>query len=227
VALPHSTLTSITDSLGRRVSQTVINPLPVVDAWAVLSDGTIAIVRGIDYHVDWVNPDGTQSTSHHLPFEWRRLSEADKIRFLDSTRIALERIRSEATARDPVNGALAPYNYLSAAGIPAMVAYREGTAVPAQRALPLSFVAPDDLPDYPPPFAAGAAQGDADGNLWVRTTLGVARGPIYDIISRGGLLFDRVYLPPGRVVVGFGNGGVVYMAVHEGSGVRLERARVR
>ena len=36
-----------------------INPMPIVDDWAVLSDGSIAIVRGQDYHVDFLNADGT------------------------------------------------------------------------------------------------------------------------------------------------------------------------
>ena len=39
---------------GMRVSVTM-NPLPVVDEWAVMSDGTVAFVRGHDYHVDFVD----------------------------------------------------------------------------------------------------------------------------------------------------------------------------
>jgi DNA-binding MarR family transcriptional regulator len=31
-----------------------MNPVQMVDDWAVLSDGAIALVRGIDYHVDFV-----------------------------------------------------------------------------------------------------------------------------------------------------------------------------
>src|SRR5204862_7398358 len=41
---------------GVRMS-TFINPIPEVDDWAVLPDGTIAIVRK-DYHVDFVDADG-------------------------------------------------------------------------------------------------------------------------------------------------------------------------
>src|SRR5690349_15281612 len=32
-----------------------INPLPVFDDWAMLADGTIAFVRGHDYHIDWIH----------------------------------------------------------------------------------------------------------------------------------------------------------------------------
>ena len=41
--------------------ETTYYPLPVVDDWAVTSDGTIAIVRGRDYHVDWLRGDGNGS----------------------------------------------------------------------------------------------------------------------------------------------------------------------
>jgi hypothetical protein len=220
-------LASRTDSLGGRWSQSVINPLPLVDSWALLSDGSLAIVRGLDYHIDWVNPDGSSSSSVRLPFEWRHLGDDEKVTFLDSTRAALERLRDEATKRDSISGPMAPYAFLSAQGVPATYAYRCCVVPAGMRSGPLLFIPPADLPDYPPPFASGAARGDADGNLWIRTTLGVAGGPIYDIINRSGQLFERVYVPPGRVIVGFGAGGVVFMAVQEGSGTRLERARVR
>ena len=51
-------------------------------------------------------------------------------------------------------------------------------------------------------------------------------GSVYDVINAKGELTDRVLLPPGRVIAGFGK-GVVYMGVREGSGVRLEAAPVR
>ena len=68
-------------------------------------------------------------------------------------------------------------------------------------------------------------QGDLDGNLWVRTTIVVNGGPIYDVIDASGKMVDRVVLPAGRVIAGFGKGGVVYMGVRETGGVRLEQAR--
>jgi hypothetical protein len=224
VHVPRLQLTSI-DSAGNRGSVSVINPLPVVDDWTVLRNGSIAILHGLGYYVDWVHPDGGRTSSHPLPFEWRRLSDDDKVKFLDSTRAALERMRTEATARDSVTGPMAPFAYLNASGVRTMTVYRYGAAT--RFVPPLIFVAPADLPDYAPPFASGALRGDAESNLWVKTTLGITGGPIYDVINPGGLLFDRVYVPPGRVIVGFGEGGVVYMVVQEGAGVRLERARTR
>jgi hypothetical protein len=87
------------------------------------------------------------------------------------------------------------------------------------------FVDPADLPDYRPAFSAGAAKADADGYLWIRTTSvrpGTA-GFIYDIVDRRGEHIDRVQIPAGRQIVGFGKGGIVYMAARDGSGTWIER----
>ena len=42
---------------------TKINPLPQGDDWALLSDGTVAVVRVLDYHVDYYTPDGKHTAS--------------------------------------------------------------------------------------------------------------------------------------------------------------------
>ena len=90
---------------------------------------------------------------------------------------------------------------------------------------PINMVTVSELTDYIPPFTPGAARGDMDGNLWVRTTRGINGGSIYDVISAKGLLLKRVLLPAGRVIAGFGKGGVVYMGVREEGRVRLEAAK--
>jgi hypothetical protein len=88
-----------------------------------------------------------------------------------------------------------------------------------------SFVTPSELPDYRPAFGTAAAKADLDDNLWIRTTAtrpGVA-GLIYDVVNRRGDLIDRVQLPAGRTVVGFGKGGIVYMLARDASGSWIER----
>jgi len=52
-----------------------LNPMPIVDEWAVLSTGSIAIVRGQDYHVDVLKGDGTLASATKVPFDWQRLSD--------------------------------------------------------------------------------------------------------------------------------------------------------
>jgi len=52
-------------------------------------------------------------------------------------------------------------------------------------------------------------------------------GAVYDVIDRRGVVIDRIQVPPGRVIAGFGPGGVVYMGVLDGAIARIERARAR
>ena len=86
-----------------------------------------------------------------------------------------------------------------------------------------------DLPDYRPPFANGAVRADADGNLWIRTIplKPTPGGLVYDIVSRQGELTDRLQLPPGYSLVGFGKGRVVYLSMRDASGVHVARVRLR
>jgi hypothetical protein len=93
----------------------------------------------------------------------------------------------------------------------------------------IRFVAPSELPDYKPPFFANSVRADLDDNLWVRTipTRQVAGGPVYDVINREGKLVDRVQVPAGRTIIGFGADGAVYLVSRDGQSMTLERSRVR
>ena len=63
-----------------------------------MSDGTIILVRGHDYHVDVVLPNGTRKFTDTLPFDWKHLTDDDKHRLMDSTRVVIEKIRDDAVA---------------------------------------------------------------------------------------------------------------------------------
>ena len=73
-----------------------LNPLTTIDDRAVLSDGTVALVRGRDYHVDRILPHGTAKSSEQLPFDWKRMTDEDQQHLIDSVRSAIERTRAEA-----------------------------------------------------------------------------------------------------------------------------------
>lgn len=92
----------------------------------------------------------------------------------------------------------------------------------------MAMVEPSELPDYQPPFFAGSVRADADGRLWVRTmpTKAIPGGPVYDVINAKGELVDRVQVPKDRAIVGFGPGGIVYLAVRETGATtsKLEKA---
>jgi hypothetical protein len=207
----------------------VINPIPWTDDWAMLSDGRVAIVHGQEYRVDIFDANGKLATSLKVPFDWQRLSDADKTAIVDSARTAFEIANAAKAAEDAAN-ARSDSARLGARSLatPETGANR-GAATVGRRAMFTSsvtqYVAINEMPDYRPPFRLAAARGDEDGNLWIRTSNMVNGGAVYDVINGRGVLVDRVQVPPGRVIAGFGPGGIVYMGVLDGTVARLERAR--
>jgi len=207
-----------------------MNPLPQNDDWALMKDGSVAVVRVLDYRIDWYKPDGTLERSAPLPFDWKRITDDDKDRMVDSLKTAAK----EATER-----------------IEQMMAGGGGG-----RGFRPSFEPVDAqfLPDYYPPIRAGSTVADYDGNLWVLPATSSlagqlsamipagARGQIppgmlpagmtapsaglaYDVINRAGELVERVQLPQGRSIAGFGPDGVVYLTARQGRDVFLEKVR--
>ena len=230
------------DNTGGISVITTVNPMPWTDDWALLSDGTLAVVRGQDYRVDFIAADGKVTSTPKLPFEWQRLTDEDKAAVIDSARGQMDKIRAAQIAQaqsmnanitvnapDTSKGARQrPQGDGSNATI--MVGGRGGGGggLPVNFSMPpVSFVSPSEMPDYRPAFRQGAALGDLAGNLWIRTSKSVNGGTVYDVVSSKGELTDRVLIPPGRVIAGFGPGGVVYMGVVDGNITHLERARVR
>jgi hypothetical protein len=271
---------NFTETEGRRQISLTINPMPEVDDWAVLPDGTIAIVRK-DYHIDYIDADGRKTASSRIPYDWQRLTDSAKSAVIDSVRALAEKGGPGALAaifgggdnggggfaggggfggggfggggfggggfggggfggrrggggggggdgppppRRAENGGAAPGQGAGAgaAGAPGAAANR-GPGGGRQ----INFVPANELPDYRPAFANGSVRADAEGKLWVRVipTKPLTGGPEYDVIDREGKLIDRVTLPRGTTIAGFGAGGIVYLGVRDQAGVHVVRAR--
>jgi hypothetical protein len=307
---------------------TMVNPLPMTDEWAVMTDGEVAILRGRDYRIDYRQPDGSWTSSPKIPYDWQRLGDDDKQKFVDSVKEANRRSQmgtyvaamirwtnmyekpypkdfKVAAGFVPQNGLSkdwklppgvsfpANYIYACAAGeepkiiasaatsdgatppggtrtisggggggvppggaaqsgapivpsgspfpgapgpqggtpscIPSPIVVSGGVAPPPPTIREVSVVPPDELPDYRPPFVPGAARADADGNLWVRINPAkpAPGGPVYDVINKNGELSDRLQVPPGYTLVGFGKGKVVYLSMRDAKGIHLARVRLR
>jgi hypothetical protein len=287
-----------------------INPMPATDEWAVTSDGRVAFVRGIDYRVDYLNPDGSWTSSPKIPFDWQSMSDSAKRRLVDSvkTRESQQAITNYTTqvirwvntynrkypasfaapaGYRPPNGfakdwpmppgVVFPENYVYACAPgeePKMLAPAGGAdtaqqqtpqQMEAQRMMEMfgmsrgqggqaggrpscipqpipnlnqipnppqmrevSVIAPTELPDFRPPFTQNAVRADMDGNLWIRSNpvRPVPGGPVYDVVNREGVLVDRIQIPPGYGLVGFGRGGVVYLSTRGREGTQLARVRL-
>lgn len=292
-----------------------INPMPTWDVWAVLPDGAVAFVRSIDYRIDFLNADGTRSTSAKVPYDWQPIPDDIKERIVDSVRTSQSRnLRNQYTTSviryvntydrkypsnftapegyTPPNGFAKQwrfppgvtfperYIYACAAGEePTMTqvaanvtptgdeARRAGPPTPApveladgpmrgipggagQRGTPscipmpipnlaqvpnpptlreVSVIAPKSLPDFRPPFGSNAVRADMDGNLWIRTNPAkpTPGGPVYDVVTRAGQLVDRLQVPFGYTLVGFGKGRVIFLSMRDANGIHLARVRLR
>lgn len=240
--IPKITMNMVRDdNTGNIQITSTVNPMPWTDDWAMLSDGTVAVVRGQDYRVDLVSPDGKKTAGAKLPFDWQRLTDEDKTKIIDSARVVMEKQRTammaqmagasgadaKASSADSGKTSTRQRPQADGGGIQIMISGRGdggGRGATNLSMPPLNFVTLSEMPDYRPVFRQGSARGDADGNLWIRTSKVVNGGTVYDVIDNKGELKDRVLVPPGRVIAGFGPGGVVYMGVVDGTITHLERA---
>jgi hypothetical protein len=187
---------------SRLITRTTQHPLPTTDSWVALPDGTIAVVRGSDFHIDWIGTDGSKVSSPKLPFDWRRITDDEKIRIIDSLKQAEAGLRALRDSLERAGSLVYP------PGLPRLLK---------------EFVSPAELPDYYPPVRDGITQVDPDGNVWILpTTSASARGGLlYDVVNRSGTHF-RVQLPPACALNGLGYHSVVYLLC----GGRLERRRI-
>lgn len=207
----------------QRVSFTVwVRPVLWIDEWTVLPDGTVAIVRGHDYHIDWIAPDGKMTSSPKMPFDWRRLSDADKSRMSDSARTAVEQMVRSGM---PVNAAR---SYGVADEDMRLTPGPDGTSIVP---VSVSLVPIADIPDYVAPMRSGAVLADREGNVWIlpNTSLRSRKGGlVYDVVNRKGEIFERVEVPAGCFIAGFGRGAAAYLLCDERpDGFVVERAHIR
>ncbi|HYV99371.1 MAG TPA: hypothetical protein VE967_18075 [Gemmatimonadaceae bacterium] len=181
---------------GKRSYTSLVNPLQWMDDWTVTSDGVLAIVRGQDYHIDFVQPDGRKVSMPKMPYDWRRLTDEDKQTIQDSVR--------------RLNDSLMTAN---GGGLRSMSV---SNGVTTTTIIPVSYtyVPLKEMPDYYPPIRTGSVLADFDGNVWIlpyTSSLGGGKGLVYDVVNSNGQLFQRVQLPEGRSIAGFAKGGVIYM----------------
>jgi hypothetical protein len=160
-------------------------PFAARDAWSVLPNGTVAIVRVADYHVELVAPTGAVTRGPAVPFTAIPVGEAEKREYREQQKnrqvVAIMRTEGPGGSRTQAS------------------------------ATPPAFEEPDSWPATKPPFAEGGVLAAPTGELWVaRSRRGGDAVPTYDIFSAAGRLVRRAAFPPRTRVVGFGPGGVVY-----------------
>lgn len=190
---PYVPSVSGRDADGRMRITSIMPPFELTDEWAALQDGTIAIIRWRDYHVDWITPDGRRESSPKTSWNWVRMADEDKGRFIDTLRAVYQK-----------NDSISQSSMMMFGGSPSSMPIFETLTV-----------APSEVPDYPPPFVVRATKVDLEGRIWLleRANLGSRAPLVYDVIDRSGQIVDRVQMPPNAAVIGFGPGGSVYLSI--------------
>src|SRR5213079_317595 len=98
----------------------------------------------------------------------------------------------------------------------AIAAQTGGTA--PQMKMDIGIVPDSEFPGFWPPIEPGSVLADLDGHLWIlpTTSTNSANGFTYDVVDRKGEVFERVQLPKGHVLAGFGPRNVLYLTKTDG-----------
>jgi hypothetical protein len=214
---------------------------PWYDEVVVSTDGSVAIFHARDFRVEWIGSDGTRTMGPNLTYTWRTLAIADRQRLVDS--VNAQQRKDQETRRD-LSAALTAIDsdfVRLIQGLRSRVMTGDppvtGDPRPA-RVLPVSPRPPPpppipwtvaELPSVAPPTDRSAVLADGDNNVWIRPIAepGAPPGEVWWVVNRKGQLIDRVRIPEGRRVVGFGTGGIVFLLRPGPGGSVLEKARVR
>lgn len=193
--------------------QSVTNmPFAALDQVVVAPDGRVAAVRGAPYRVDWIAVDRSVTRGPVADAPRVRVTSAERKAFLES------QVRPGQII---VSG--------PAGGPPQSTASR-GAARGGAMAIPPGAMDIGDVtwPEQKPPFLSGAALAAPDGRVWVqRTRAHDDSVATYDVFDASGKVVERVALPRGARLVGFGEGAVWLARPDEDDLLRLERHRIR
>lgn len=195
---------SSTRSQGGGVAR-IVRPVPLSpqDDWAVGVDGRLAVVRSLDYHVDWVLADG------------RIVSGAP----VDYRPVRIRRGEQEEWMADEGASGL-NYNWNNNDG-KISITYARGLSS-GQGLDPDRF----DWPDVMPPFRAGRTHVSPLGDVWVERSVPAGSETMIDIFDSRGSRKGSIALPAGRHVVGFGDNTVYVKHADEFDLIWLERFKI-
>jgi hypothetical protein len=181
------------------VSAEVMQPFHPRHAWAVSSDGVLAVVSPDPYRVAFRLASGRRTLGQGVTYDRIPLSAEHRQEHLDALRLPRPTLLlSEGTGIVDVRLAVL-------------------------RQPEIAFL----WPRYLPPFVGQSARFSSDGKLWVKRATAVGAIPYFDVFDQSGLLAYQVVLQSRRVrLVGFGK-GVLYLIRSDDEDMEwLERYRL-
>jgi hypothetical protein len=172
-------------------------PLAARDIAVAAPDGRVAVVRASPYRVEWYHPDGKVVRGAPATPSAIKVTEAEKKAFLAA------QLRPGSFQVRAVGGAL-----------PSAGGAASGAKMPNLSTAEVEAMTNPQMtwPAVKPPFPNGGAMVASDGRLWVQRTRAHNDSiPTYDVFDAAGRVVERIVLPKGARLVGFGK-GVVYLS---------------
>lgn len=179
---------------GNRVETMQRTPYSASDSWGVAPDGSVAVARAADYHLEWISSDGSVQSGAPVAWDAVPVGQAEK----------------EAWVREQSSRSVQMATFMTGGGGGASPS--AGMARAAARTMTLGG-ASDDVDDYEwpetlPPFT-GSILIDPEGRAWLRRHQPVGSPFLYDIFTPDAEHAGSVEIAEGHTVMGFGD-GVVY-----------------
>jgi hypothetical protein len=161
---------------GQRRGTTYWSAVESGDAMAMNSNGHLAVVRGIDFHVDWYDPATGWRSTPPANWPWKRYTDEEK--------------RALVAERDHFLNGGNVFNAGPAGAPPVQIVNK--IAPP-----------PDVEPAFVPTVAIPDRQGRIWVRIGARFANRIAGPPTYAAIDEQGQIVDRIRLPGGRTLIGF------------------------
>ncbi len=173
------------DTLGRLATGTIWKGsigsrglFPYFDGFAVMHDGSLAILRGREYRAEWVSADRTHTTTPRLTYGWRRVDDAERARLGDSINAVRKTLYEANVAKwikdSTAVGGAGPTQTVTgvftATGLPT-----PPLQLPNRKPLPPPALDLQEIPDFLPPTGVDPVYADGD-NKYVDPYPSACRG---------------------------------------------------
>ena len=177
-------------------------PLSPEDAWGVAGDGSVAVARSSDYHIDWFGSDGSITAGSPKAYDPVSIGTAVKEEW--------------ARAQSQTGGGLSVQVMMNNGQMETSFGRGGGRG------------GDDDLdqydwPETKPPFYGGRLVVDAANRVWVRRHVGAGEDATYDLFDRSGEFVATYKLANNKRVIGFGASSVYVVSFDEFDLNYLER----
>ncbi len=186
--LPEVSIIESGSANDRNVSMSLI-PLSPQDAWGVGPDGSIVLARAVDYHVEWIAPDG--SVVSGSPIQVERVA------------IGIDEKREWARSQAETGGGISIQVMMDNGALTTSFGRGGGGANAEDEELDQYT-----WPDQKPAFYGTRIIVDPQNRAWVRRHVDAGEPTLYDVFDRQGERVATYELPFRSRVVSFGASGV-------------------